>query len=720
MKHSIGIISVILLFMLVIQPLIMLHPATAEANTSHVIVKAVMGDKQTVLHIDSKLYGKNAKKYVSHNNLAGIGRSYNLDIFFDSTEFHLDGTIEVSKNVTSIPQGPQASVPMGQNMGIGSVGNLTASIKAHIEYKPETNMTHIDYQGKAEFDVKSNQTGGHYVVDFHGKRVRNLTMTVDNVDLVISHTFEMTNIGSSSGMGGMGGSSTSVSVTAHTYVNIARSTFIADNTSNTHTHIEITTDDSADWMLIQGLALMMQYQGANVTMPPMGQLPIVGQQNVTVTIDMSKSTQVNMELINITKLSIINETRLGPFTADVSINVTEDSTGYTISIKADGTGDFSNGVISPQFGIAATYMNVHAEGSKVQGSEKQVLTGDVKLKQEDPRIVFLGIKHAMMQSYAEAGHGATVNYVFQSESSDIKFLLDSNEYTYITFTAENATKLPDLKLEYNGTVIGGANGELEFVILKHLPKATVTIPSAENTSKVVIRAVESDSLLIHPKGGIHAAKEVMVNITIAGNHQILMQLTPGTDLTSDINVTVVKTPGEMTGIPKGYKPAGPAYKVNANVKGKVILGIKVDKGDLNSVVVLWIHGTGANTVKEILHPFKVDEHTRMVYITVPGFSTFIPIIPNTATTSTQTTSTSTGTSIHTTSTNSGTQTISTSTTSTGSQTTSGGTSTTQTTSSTASSGTTAETGAKSNTGVIAGVIIVIVILAFAGYYLARR
>jgi len=719
MKYSNGIISVILLLMLVIQPLIMLHPATAEANTSHVIVKAVMSDKQTVLHIDSKLYGKNAKKYTLHNNLAGIGRSYNLDIFFNSTEFHLDGTIQFSKNITSVPHIPQTSVPPRQNMGIGSIGNLTASIEVHIKYTPESNMTHIDYQGKAEFDVKSNQTGGHYVIDFHGKRVRNLTMVVDNANLIISHTFEMTSVGPTSGMGGTGGSSTGTTVTAHTYVDIARSTIIAENTGSTHTHVKIITDDSADWMLIQGLALIMQYQGANVTMPPIGQLPIVGQKNVTVIIDMSKSAQVNMQLINVTKLSIINETRLGPFTADATINITEGSTGYMANIKADGTGDFSTGMISPPYGIAITYLNIHAEGSKVKGSERQVLVGDVKLKQEDPGVVFLGIKHAMMQSYVKAGHNAVVNYTFQSDSSDIKFLLDNNEYTHITFTTENATKLPELKLEYNGTVISGANGLLEFVILKHLPKATVTIPLTENTSKVVVRAAESDSLLIHPKGGIHAAKEVMVNITIAGNHQILIQLTPGTDLTSDINVTVMKTPGEMTGIPKGYKPAGLAYKVNAYIKGKVILGIKVDKGDLNSVVVLWIHGTGANISKGILHPFKIDEHARMVYVTVPGFSTFIPIIPTTATT-TQTTGTSSGTSTHTTSTNSGTQTISTSTTSLHSHTTTSGISTTQTTSSTASSGTTAGTGAKSNTGVIAGVIIVIVILAFAGYYLARR
>ncbi|MCE4606625.1 MAG: hypothetical protein F7B59_04740 [Desulfurococcales archaeon] len=718
MKRINRIISVLLLFMLVIQPLIMLNSAIAESDTSHITVKADISDNQTILHIDSKLYGENAKKYVLHNNLEGIGKEYTLNVFFNSTEFHLDGTIQVSKNTTAIPQGPQPPGNTGQTMGIGTIGNFTANIKAHIEYTPETNITHVTYQGHAEFDVQSNQTGGHYIINFNGERVRNLTMEVDNANLVISHKFEMTGTGS---MSGMGGSFTGTSVTAHTYVDIVRNTITVDDKSNTHTHIKIITDDSADWMLIQGLALMMHYQGANVTMPPMGELPIVGQRNVTVTIDMSKSVHVNMQLFNATRLNILNKTKLGPFTGDAIINITEDSAGYTISIEADGTGDFSNGVILAPYGVTATYVNMHIEGSRIQGSEKQVATGDIKLKQEDPGIVFLGIKHAMMKSYAKTGHNAAVDYTFQSGSSDIKFLLDNSEYTHVTFTSNNVTKLPELKLEYNGTIISGANGMFEFIILKHLPKTAVTIPSAKNMSKVVIRAAESDSLIIHPRGGIHAAKEVTVNITIAGNHQILMQLTPGTDISGDINISVLKNPQSLQAIPGGYIAAGPGYEVNTNAHGKIVLGIKTDKDNLNNAVVVWIHGTGTNTTKEILHPFKIDEHSRMVYITVPGFSTFIPVIPATETTVTQTTGTTTGTSTQTTSTTSGIQTSSTGTMSTHSYTTTSGTHATQTTSSTASSGTSTETsGAKSSTGVIAGVIIVIIILAFAGYYLARR
>ncbi|MCE4615073.1 MAG: hypothetical protein F7B60_06065 [Desulfurococcales archaeon] len=714
MERKIGIISVILLFMLVIQPLIV-YQSSADTNTNHIIIKAEMNDKQTVLHIDSKLYGENAKKLASHNNLAGMSRSYELNIFYNSTTVHLNGTIQVLKNITSISQGIQTSGPTGQGMRFGSVENLTIGVKAHLEYIPQTNMTDINYQGQAKFDVKSNQTGGHYIVGFTGKEARNTTLVINNVNLAINHSFQMTANMSVPEAGGMGGSSipsTGTTVTAHTYVYIYRNTLIVNNSSNSRTHIKIITDDSADWFVVQGIALMMKYQGANVTMPPMGQLPIVGRQNVTVIIDMSKSAQLNFHMINATELNILNETHPGPFTADAVINVSEDSTGYLVKIDVNGKGDFSNGVLYPQFGVDATYMNVHAEGSRVHGSIEQVIVGNVKLKQEDPGLVFLGVKHAMMKSYAEVGYNGTVEYSFKSDTDNMKFLLDNNEYTQITFTSENATKLPELKLKYNGTVIGGANGILELVVLQHIPKASVIIPSVKNMSKVVIRAGESDSLVIHPKGGIHAAKEVLVNITIAGKHQVLMQLEPGTDVSGDINITVINNPGEIQGVPEGYGLAGPAYNVNANVQGKVMLGIKVDKGDLNSVLILWVHGSGSNKKVEILHPVKTDEQSRMVFVLVPGFSTFIPIMPMTATTSTsspqptESTGTETSTSIST-QTSTQTSTCSTCT-------------STSSPIQTGSSSTTGTSGAKSNTGVIAGVILVIIILAFAGYYLAKR
>jgi hypothetical protein len=724
-KNTTVIIALGLLVALALQPLIVYTPALAEGpSENHIVVKAEISENKTIINLDSQLYGKTVEKVAAKNNLIGMGEAYNFDIFYNSTVFHLKGALEVSKNFTENLAG---AAPPTSGTSFGSIENLTGNINAHMIYHPETNSTTINYNGQIVFDLKSNQTGGHYVVDVNGKQFRNFSLLTDNVNLVISHSFEITSspgsIPTTTAWGGgtVTPPSGSQTVTAHTYVQITRTQTHTGNESNSHTHIEITTDDSADWMLIQGLALMMQYSGANVTMPPMGQLPLVGQQNVTVIIDMSKTSMINLGIINASEVNLLNETRPGPFEADAKLNLAEDSNVYTLNIQIDGHGDFSNGVLLPQYGLAATYMSVHTEGSNINGSEKMITNGKVVLKQEDPAIVFLGIKHEMLVSYATTGHDASVKYTFESGSSNIKFLIGDNEYSTVTFTNENATKLTDLRLEYNGTIVGGGKGLIEVIVTKHLPKIRVVLPSMENTTEAVIKAPESSSIIIHTKGGIHANKEVIVNITIQGKHQVLMTLQPGTELSGDINVTVLKTPGEISGMPNGYGLAGPAYKVNANVQGKVMLGIKVDKGPLDSVLVLWVHGSGSSQKTEILHPVKIDEQSRMVFVTVSGFSTFIPIMPMTATTTTsQPTGTQTGTQTSTTSTSSQTQTNTQSTTHSTSSTSTESTSSTGSASSTGSQSTAKPSSEKSNTGVIAGVILLIIILAFAGYYLAKR
>ena len=722
------LIAILLLGVMLIQPLVT-YPTPAIAG-NHVYMTAVIGPASSDVHIDA-------------DTLTGIatgmgapkpprGSNYTMDIYFDDNKFQANGVIYTQWAMNNALPGGQATPQMP------SIGNFSLDMNLHITYNDKDNTTHVTGNGNAVFDVKSNQTGGHYNVDINLNSLYKPGMAAVNVNLVIAHTYQAQPTGSipQTGMNPPTGTPV-VTVTGHTYVTIQSTTTREDNTSITHTHTTIVTDDSADWMLILGIAMMEKYQGANVTLPPQGDLPVTGKHNVTITIDQTSKLPIHNPSNPAETLYIMNQTKPGPFQGDVHLTVVQAGKEYKITFQASGTGDFSRGIRNPVLGLTVTYANLHIEGTTGNdGSSHTIVKGDVKVKQEDPAVTFLGIKDAMMKAYRESRGNPEILYQFNAASSDIKFVLEGKEYTQVTFTEHNVTLLPKLGLEYNGTVVKGGQGTLEYVVMKHVSKALITIPSTANTTRIHVKAGEATAVVIHPKGGLHASKEMYINITVAGNHQVVMELQPGTDVTGNINVTVIKNPSSLQGLPSGYKPAGPAYTVNANVKGEVKLGVKVDQGNLNNVVVIWIHGTGSSKEVKILKPVEVDEENRIVYVVVPGFSTFIPVVQEQQATTTITTTSSshgggstetqTSTSISTStggSTQSNTGTSSTSTCTLCTSTQQGTTTTTGSPSQTGAQGGSqaqTSTGTKSSTGVLAGVILVIIILAFAGYYLAKR
>ena len=734
------LIAIILLAVMLLQPLVVTHPTPAMAG-SHVYMTAEIGGTSSKVHIDADTIANLAVKM----GVPSIpkGSNYTMNIYFDEREFQANGVIYTQGAMSN-------AVPGGQGTPqLPSIGNFSLDMNLHIIYKDNT--THVTGSGNAVFDVNSNQTGGHYNVDINLNSLYKPDMVAVNVNLVIAHTYQAQPTGSipQTGMNPPAGSP-EVTVTGHTYVTIQSTTTREDNKSITHTHTTIVTDDSADWMLILGIAMMEKYQGANVTLPPQGDLPVTGQHNVTIIIDQTSKLPIHNLSNPGETFYIMNKTKPGPFQGDVHLTVQQEGKEYKITFQASGTGDFSNGIRNPVLGLTVTYANLHIEGATSSGYRHTIVKGDIKVKQEDPTVVFLGIKDAMMKAYRESSEKYDILYQFHAASSDIKFVLGGKEYTQVTFTERNITLLPKLGLEYNGTVVKGGQGALEYVVMKHVSKALITIPSTANTTRIHVKAGEATVVVIHPKGGLHASKEMYINITVAGNHQVVMELQPGTDVTGNINVTVIKNPSSIQGLPSGFKPAGPAYTVDANVKGEVKLGVKVDNGNLDNVVVLWIHGTGSSKEVKILKPVEVDKENRIVYVVVPGFSTFIPVVQEQQATTTTTTTTSsssssqgggstktqtstetststggptqstTGTS-QTTTTGTGTGSTSTCTLCTSTQ--QGTTTTTGTPSQTGAQGgsqSQTSTGTKSSTGVLAGVILVIIILAFAGYYLAKR
>ncbi len=736
MKHR--LIAILLLGVMMLQPLVAhLTPTVAG---SHVYMTAEIGSTSSKVHIDADTLSNLAIKMGAPS--IPKGSNFTMNIYFDNHKFQADGVIYTQWAMNNAVPGGQATSQLP------SIANFSLDMILHITYSDKDNTTHVTGNGNAVFDVNSNQTGGHYSVDINLNSLYKPDMAAVNVNLVISHTYQAQPTGSipQTGMNPPAGSQ-QVTLTGHTYVTIQSTTTRKDNTSITHTHTTIVTDDSADWILILGIAMMEKYQGANVTLPPQGDLPVTGQHNVTITIDQTSKLPIHNPSNPAETLYIMNQTKPGPFQGDVHLTVKQAGKVYKITFQASGTGDFSNGIRNPVLGLTVTYADLFIKQTTSGNYKYTTVKGDIKVKQEDPTVVFLGIKGAMMKAYRESSEKYDILYQFNAASSDIKFVLDGKEYTQVTFTERNITLLPKLGLEYNGTIVKGGQGALEYVVMKHVSKALITIPSTANTTRIHVKAGEATAVVIHPKGGLHASKEMYINVTVAGNHQVVMELQPGTDVTGNINVTVIKNPSSIQGLPSGFKPAGPAYTVNANVKGEVKLGVKVDNGNLDNVVVIWIHGTGSSKEVKILKPVEIDEENRIVYVVVPGFSTFIPAIQEQqetttttttsssqgggSTTKTQTptaTSTSTGGS-----TPSTTGTSQTTTTSTGAGSTSTCTLCTSTQQGTtittgspgqtgAQGGSQAETatGTKSSTGVLAGVILVIIILAFAGYYLAKR
>ncbi|MEB3758066.1 MAG: hypothetical protein GSR76_04355 [Desulfurococcales archaeon] len=722
------LIAILLLGAMLLQPLV-LHSTPAVAG-SHVYMTAEIGGTSSKVHIDADTLANLAVKMGAPS--IPKGSNYTMNIYFDEREFQANGVIYTQGAISNAVPGGQATLQLP------SIGNFSLDMNLHITYKDNT--THVTGSGNAVFDVNSNQTGGHYNVDINLNSLYKPDMAAVNVNLVIAHTYQAQPTGSipQTGMNPPAGSP-EVTVTGHTYVTIQSTTTREDNKSITHTHTTIVTDDSADWMLILGIAMMEKYQGANVTLPPQGDLPVTGQHNVTITIDKTSKLLIHNLSNPGETFYIMNQTKPGPFQGDVHLTVQQEGKEYKITFQASGTGDFSNGIRNPVLGLTVTYANLHIEGATSSGYRHTIVKGDIKVKQEDPTVVFLGIKDAMMKAYRESSEKHDILYQFHAASSDIKFVLGGKEYTQVTFTERNITLLPKLGLEYNGTVVKGGQGALEYVVMKHVSKALITIPSTANTTRIHVKAGEATSVVIHPKGGLHASKDMYINITVAGNHQVVMELQPGTDVTGNINVTVIKNPSSIQGLPSGFKPAGPAYTVNANVKGEVKLGVKVDNGNLDNVVVIWIHGTGSSSKVKILKPVEVDKENKIVYVVVPGFSTFIPVVQEeqatTATTSQQASSNveaTTTTSISTKTENTPSVSEASATTTLTCVTCSSSVSQIEPTTSPAT-GTYSEAstvpeeqspnssgGSGGSTGVMAGVIVLLVLIVLAGFLLAKR
>ncbi len=718
------LITILLLGVMLLQPLVVSQSTSAIAG-SHVYMTAEIGDASSKIHIDVDTIENLAVKMGAPS--IPKESNYTMDIYFDSHRFQANGVIYTYWAMNNaVPEGQ--ATPLLRN-----IENFTLNMNLHVTYNDKDNTTHVTGSGNAVFDSSSNQTGGHYNVDIKLNSLYKPDMAAVNVNLVIAHTYQAQPTGSipQTGMNPPAGSQ-QVTLTGHTYVTIQSTTTRENNTGITHTHTTIVTDDSADWMLILGIAMIEKNQGANVTLPPQGDLPVTGQHNVTITIDKTSKLLIH----NLSKpgetFYIMNQTKPGPFQGDAHLTIQEVGKIYKITFQASGTGDFSNGIRNPFLGLTVTYADLHIEGSTNSGSRHTIVKGDIKVKQEDPTMVFLGIKNAMMKAYKESSEKSDILYKFQAASSDIRFVLEGKEYTRVTFTGRNETLLPKLGLEYNGTIVTGGQTVLEFIVMKHASKAFVTIPSTVNTTEIHVKTIEASTVVIHPKGGIHASKEVFINISLKGDHQVVMELQPGTDVSGNINVTVIKNTTSIQDMLKGYKPAGPAYVVNANVKGEVKLGIKVDNGSLSNVVVIWIHGTGSSEKVKILKPVEVDNKSRIVYVLVPGFSTFIPAVQEeqatTTTTSQQTSSSVEATTTTSTSTKSETSATTTLTCVTCSSSVSQVESTTSSATGTNSGTSTVSAGQSPNssgssggsTGVMAGVIVLVVLIVLAGFLLAKR
>ena len=456
--------------------------------------------------------------------------------------------------------------------------------------------------------------------------------------------------------------------------------------------------------------------------------------------------------------------RGGPVFAGLTVAV---NASYTVSLQASFDGQKLQGSIQagvdgvPGALLGGVSLNASLAVSPYTTPDGANLTA-VRLEvsasnTSDPSAAFYTALKTAIKAFKARKHAENpfdYRVVFKGVDG-VKFGFNGPEYDTVVFTAENASRLPELKMYYNDTEYSLGNGTL--AVKAKGPKASVTVPAGTHT--VTVHGAVKATLHMGPAAALFRLENTTVVVeNPMGTFVVHFK---GALVQGTAEIETIDPTQAASLLPAGVNAevVGPALKVKGVVSGGGCVEIPLVKTPENPALIRVLDNGSYQIIEADVEDGKLVACT-------PGFSTLIPVdaeaggqppAGNTTTTTTQATSpretttqppagsvtTTTTTQQTTTTTQPATTTppakttsttTTTTTTTTGKTTTTGQTTTTtagETTGKTTTTGTTtgaAGTAGETTTeqqgggvsGKLVGALVVVIILAAAAAFLTRR
>lgn len=571
---------------------------------------------------------------------------------------------------TSYP-GPIPPIPPG--------GNLTGPMILHFNLNVQTSgwmsglNGHVETQANGDF----NLTNGALILGMQGDVVG--TVTYHSVNHIVNGTSvkdSTTNITFNSGNTQV---DTFIAQTLYQYLSSMGS-------FGMNTTVDVQLSGTSIIIVSHSVSNMLSPQMPQVPMMPglpggMGPgLPGMGMMNVTLTPTM-----------NMTMMPLFYENASGQ--GSFSLTIESNPAQGTIAVNGEFSGSIS-GIDPDSMAFFPTSIQVNGQVNDYNGQLSIHVEGD-----GDPSVAFEMAKgFLLLFKHGECQQGTTINVNMQTDGSVHFYNAVTGEDlgTTLTVTCSNLEDLMHIIVAPEGTTVKPSmKGVIEVESQNEVKLGMASLMSM-NMVKVHAKKIEVNTGLV-----VISTPKTFNMITTEG-HQVVVKIMENTMINGKLMIESL-TQDEANSIAQshGYTALGPGVKVEGIGKGAAKIQLPV-LGSGGGVAVLEISADGST---KLITDVTVAGNGTVIF-TATSFSTFIPVaseLPGTTTEITVTTSE--------------TQRPGTTTTETGETTT---TTTGGVTGTGEATGTETTTARGTNTALIAGVVILLLIIGAAAFYIMRR
>ena len=340
-----------------------------------------------------------------------------------------------------------------------------------------------------------------------------------------------------------------------------------------------------------------------------------------------------------TLVPLFNVTRI---LAELELNASLDNRLASI------TGDLS-GLIEGDVSIPGSIAINEASLLLIANSTLALLQFEVSGSSAEPFTPF-AVNKKLLEAILESMMPPQLNSILVKFEGyeGVTFILDDYEYTSITFTEENATRIEDLVLSYNGTTSFMQDDTL-YIISDST--ATVGLGMIGATEEA---EVYGDSVVIAIGGAIFTRDYSIEFNSPSGEFSI--EITRGSIIYGNIiidDVALDEAKAIVASVVEGYEAVGPGIYVDVGEGSEAVIVVGIPAPSLPEGATLYILKVEDDGSYTLISDYSIEDG--MIWIEASSFSTLIPVVASqpqeeteTETTETEETATDTTTTTTTT------------------------------------------------------------------------